>query len=364
MELSRLVTARSAAAAAGLDALLLTPGSDLRYLTGYAAHESERLTCLVLPVVGEPTLIVPRLERPAAEASPAEGLGITLVDHPDGTDPFPLVAQALTASAHTVGLGNRMWAEQVLRLRAVLPTTEQRLAGPVLRELRMRKSASEVAALRRAGAAIDAVHARMGEWLRPGRTEAEVGADIAAAMRAEGHAEVAFVIVASGPNAASPHHLTGDRVIDVGESVVVVIGGPMSDGYYSDCTRTYVIGEPAPDFADAYAALRAAQQAAVAAVRPGVLASTVDAIAREALVAAGYGHGVLHRTGHGIGLDVHEDPYLVAGYDVALEPGMAFSVEPGVYIAGRHGARIEDIVACTESGAERLNTRSTELIRL
>src|SRR4051812_28681611 len=161
MELSRLAAARSAAAVAGLDALLLTPGSNLRYLTGYAAHESERLTCLVLPVTGEPTLIVPRLELPAARQSPAVSLGIRLVDHPDGTDPYPLVTEALRTPPTAVGLGNRMWAEQVLALRAVLPGVEQRLAGPVLRDLRMRKSAGEVDALRRAGAAIDAVHARM-----------------------------------------------------------------------------------------------------------------------------------------------------------------------------------------------------------
>jgi Xaa-Pro aminopeptidase len=361
---SRLAAAQRATAAAGLDALLVTPGADLRYLTGYHAHLSERLTCLVLPAEGASTLIVPTLERPAAEASPAPGTGLRLVDHADGTNPYPLVVSALGGSPKTVGLFNRMWAEQVLALRAALPATEQRLAGDVLTALRMRKSPAEVAALRRAGAAIDAVHARMGEWLRPGRTETEVGADIAAAIRAAGHAEAGFVIVASGPNGASPHHETSDRVIQTGEPVVVDIGGPMPDGYWSDCTRAYVVGGPPAEFAVAYAALHDAQVAAVAAVRPGVSAQSVDAAARDVLTDAGYGPAFLHRTGHGIGLDGHEEPYIVAGNDIPLEPGMAFSVEPGVYLAGRYGARIEDIVVCTESGVERLNTLSTELVVL
>ncbi|HKT04910.1 MAG TPA: aminopeptidase P family N-terminal domain-containing protein, partial [Rugosimonospora sp.] len=175
----RLAAAQQATGAAGLAALIIPPGADLRYLTGYAALPLERLTCLVLPARGRPTLVVPRLERPAAEASPAPGTGVAIADHADGTDPYPLVATALDGMPGPVGLGNQMWAEQVLALRDVLPGRPQRLAGPVLAELRMRKSPAEVAALREAGAAIDAVHREMARWLRPGRTEAEVGADIA-----------------------------------------------------------------------------------------------------------------------------------------------------------------------------------------
>ncbi|RAO40628.1 Xaa-Pro dipeptidase [Micromonospora noduli] len=361
----RLIAAQRAAAAAGLDALLLTPGSDLRYLTGYDAHAGERLTCLVLPAEGEPTLIVPRLERPAAEASPAPATGVRIVDHVDGTDPYPLVVAALDGPVAAVGLADRMWAEQVLGLRAALPDAAQRLAGEVLRELRIRKSPAEIAALAEAGAAIDDVHLRMGEWLRPGRTEAEVATDIAAAIRAAGHVTVDFVIVAAGPNGASPHHGTSDRPIGVGEPVVVDIGGTMASGYRSDCTRTYLVGGPAPaDFLDYYTVLRDAQRAAVAAVRPGVTGAAADAAAREPIAAAGYGAAFLHRTGHGIGLDGHEEPYLVAGNDRPLEAGMAFSIEPGIYLAGRHGARIEDIVVCTTDGVQRLNTTPTELIAL
>ncbi|RKN41506.1 M24 family metallopeptidase [Micromonospora endolithica] len=359
----RLAVAQRATAAAGLDALLLTPGSDLRYLTGYDAHEGERLTCLVLPAEGEPTLIVPTLERPAAEAAP--DTGVRVVDHADGTDPYPLVVAALGGPVAAVGLADRMWAEQVLALRAALPGVAQRLASEVLRELRIRKSPAEVAALAEAGAAIDAVHRRMGQWLRPGRTEAEVAADIATAIRAAGHVRVDFVIVAAGPNGASPHHGTSDRPIGAGEPVVVDIGGTMASGYRSDCTRTYTVGGPAPaEFADYYAVLHEAQRAAVAAIRPGVSAEAVDAVARDVIADAGYGDAFLHRTGHGIGLDGHEEPYVVAGNRRPLEAGMAFSVEPGIYLAGRHGARIEDIVVCATRGVQRLNTTPTELIAL
>ena len=360
----RLHAAQRATAAAGLDALLITPGADLQYLTGYDTHALERLTLLVLPASGPATLIVPRLERPAAEASPASAVGVNLVDHADGTDPYRIVTAVLGDGAvRTVGLGNRMWAEQVLALRDALPHATQRLAGAVLAGLRLRKTPAEVAALRAAGQAIDAVHQQMGRWLRAGRTEAEVAADIAAGIRAAGHATVEFTIVAAGPNGASPHHGVSDRVIAAGEPVVVDIGGRMPDGYCSDSTRMYCIGAPPPDFAY-FAVLHQAQRAAVAAVRPGISAAAVDAVARDIITDAGYGPAFLHRTGHGIGLDGHEDPYLVAGNDTPLEPGMAFSIEPGIYLAGRHGARIEDIVVCTAGGVDRLNTLPTELVIL
>ncbi|HEY1486658.1 MAG TPA: Xaa-Pro peptidase family protein [Micromonosporaceae bacterium] len=360
----RLAAAQAATARAGLDALLLTPSADLRYLTGYAAHPLERLTCLVLPAEGPITLIVPTLERPAAEASPAPGTGVAIVDHADGTDPYPLVVKALPG-AKKVGVGNRMWAEHSLALRAALPGAEQYLAGDVLRELRMRKSAAEVDALASAGSAIDTVHAQMIDWLFAGRTEAEVAADITDAIRLSGHARADFAIVASGPNAASPHHETSHRVIQSGDPVVVDIGGTMPSGYCSDSTRTYIAGgTPPADFTAYYAVLHAAQQASVNAVRPGVTCAEVDAAARDIIADAGFGDAFLHRTGHGIGMDGHEDPYIVTGNDRPLEAGMAFSIEPGIYLAGRHGARIEDIVVCTADGVRRLNMLSTELVVL
>jgi Xaa-Pro aminopeptidase len=218
-----------------------------------------------------------------------------------------------------------------------------------------------VAALRAAGQAIDRVHARVPGLLRAGRTERQVAADIADAIIEEGHARADFTIVGSGPNAASPHHDVSDRVLQPGDAVVVDIGGTMPSGYCSDCTRTYVIGEPPAELAAYYPVLRDAQQAACDAVRPGVSAESVDAAAREPITAAGYGQFFLHRTGHGIGLEVHEDPYIVSGNAQQLRPGMAFSVEPGIY-PGPHGARIEDIVVCTPDGCERLNNAPRDLV--
>jgi len=359
----RLTSAQAAMAADGLDAIVVTPGGDLRYLTGYDAMALERLTCLVLPAAGEATLIVPKLERPAAEASPVAGLGTRIVDYPDGVRPHPLVAQALAGATRGVlGLSDRMWAAHVLALRETLPGWEQRLAAGVLAGLRVRKSPAEVAALRRAGAAIDRVHARMGEWLRPGRTEAEVAADIALGIREAGHATVDFTIVASGPNGASPHHEVSDRVLETGDVVVVDIGGPLPEGYHSDSTRTYVVGEPGGEVRDVYAVLQRAQAAAVDAVRPGVTAASIDEAARAIIRDAGYGEYFVHRTGHGIGLEVHEEPYIVDGNDLLLEPGMAFSIEPGIYFPGRWGARIEDIVVVTGDGCEAVNRRPHDLL--
>jgi Xaa-Pro aminopeptidase len=252
---------------------------------------------------------------------------------------------------------------KALALAAAVPGARQQAAGTVLRELRMRKTAAEVDALREAGAAIDRVHQRMEEWLRPGRTEREVAHDIASAIVAEGHVRADFVIVASGPNAASPHAEVSERVIATGDPVVVDIGGTTLAGYCSDSTRTYAVGgEPPADFKEYYAVLLAAQKAQCDAVSPGVTAEAVDARGRELITEAGHGDHFLHRTGHGIGLETHEEPYIVSGNALPLEPGMAFSVEPGIYLAGRHGARIEDIVVVTDTGAERLNTTSRDLV--
>jgi Xaa-Pro aminopeptidase len=254
-----------------------------------------------------------------------------------------------------------MWAAMVLRFRDALPGARQDLAAAALRPLRVRKTPAEIAALEEAAAAIDRVHRRVPRWLRPGRTEREVAADIASAIAAEGHARIDFVIVGSGPNAAKPHHAPSGRALAPGDAVVVDIGGTMPSGYCSDCTRTYVLGSPPAELAGYYAVLKDAQEAACAAVRPGIAAQAVDAVARDAITAAGYGGYFTHRTGHGIGLETHEDPYIVAGNAGPLEPGMAFSVEPGIY-PGPHGARIEDIVVCTQAGRQRLNNTSRDLI--
>ena len=369
VSLDRVHAARSVAAELGVDVVVVTPGSDLRYLCGYDAHAMERLTALVVPRAGEPLLVVPRLEAPMVDASPTGALGLELLAWDETDDPFALLAGAVTArlgAAPTrVGVGSRTWAEHALGIQRALPGSALELAAPVVDRLRMVKTPAEVAELALAGAAIDRVHARMGEWLRVGRTEAEVGADVGAAIRAEGHVAVDFTIIGSGPNGASPHHELSDRVVQAGDVVVVDIGGETPTGYRSDCTRTYVVGGSAPaEVAEWYAVLQEAQAAAVAVVRPGVTCEQVDAAARDVITAAGWGEHFIHRTGHGIGLDTHEAPYVVAGNELPLEPGMAFSVEPGIYLAGRCGARIEDIVVCTDDGVRSLNNGPRELVEL
>ena len=359
--MQRLERARDLAAAAGIDALLVTPGADLRYLTGYAAKPLERLTCLVVPVGGSPFLVAPNLEVAAAEAA---GVELEIVGWNETDDPFAILAARLGDVAR-LAFDDEMWASRVLALRDTLPGVEQVLAGPVLTELRMRKDPAEIDALRDAGAAIDRVHSRMAEWLRPGRTEREVGHDIARAIVDEGHETVDFVIVGSGPNGASPHHEVSDRVIEVGDPVVVDIGGTTPAGYCSDCTRNYLAGGSVPTlYAEAYAVLHEAQAAQRAYAGPGVTAESIDRVGRDVVAAAGFGEQFIHRTGHGIGTQTHEEPYIVEGNTRVLEPGMAFSIEPGIYHPGQFGARIEDIAVCTADGLEVLNDTERQLVVL
>ncbi|OHU80359.1 M24 family metallopeptidase [Mycobacteroides chelonae] len=357
---NRLQRAAQEAATAGVAGLVITPGYDLRYLTGSRAQTFERLTALVVPASGTPTVIAPRMELAALQDSAIGDLGIPISDWVDGENPYELVRAALGspdgALSGTIAVTESMPALHLLPLTELIGTVPI-LATGVLRRLRMVKDASEIDALRKAGAAIDRVHALVPELLVPGRTEAQVAADIAEAIVAEGHSEVAFIIVGSGPHGADPHHECSDRELQTGDIVVVDIGGSYEPGYHSDSTRTYSIGEPDSDVAHRISILEQAQQAAVRAARPGVSAQSVDAAARRVLVEAGMGEAFVHRTGHGIGLSVHEEPYIVEGNDLILEPGMAFSIEPGVYFPGQWGARIEDIVVVTENGCESVNSR-------
>jgi Xaa-Pro aminopeptidase len=358
---SRIHRVQEAMAASDVSGLVVTAGPDLRYLTGYAAKPLERLTALVVPAEGDPRLVVPALEVAEAERSPAALAGMDLVTHGETDDAYALAA-SFVMGARTVAVDDHMWSVRVFALTDALPSSRLVSAGTLISGLRMRKGADEVASLRQAGQAIDRVHSRMAEFLRVGRTEREAAALIADAILAEGHVTADFVIVGSGPNGASPHHSVSDRVVEVADSVVVDIGGSTGDGYCSDSTRTYAVGaEPAPEVQEYYAVLLEAQRTQCDYARPGVTAESVDRIGRQVISDAGYGAHFVHRTGHGIGLETHEEPYIVEGNQLPLEPGMAFSIEPGIYLPGRSGARIEDIVVTTQDGLERLNTTSREL---
>jgi Xaa-Pro aminopeptidase len=372
----RLTAARREASRAGLDALLVGVGADLRYLTGYEAHPLERLTMLVLPATeGAPaTLIAPRLEvTPARSCAAARTGSVEIATWEETEDPMTLVAARLASALgrnagvlEAVAVSDGLRAAFVLGLQRVLPGARFSLTSAVLRGLRMRKDADEVALLRAAGAAADRVVGTIAAGRLVGRSETDVAREVRERLVAEGHDRADFSIVASGPNSASPHHDPGDRVIAGGEPIVLDIGGTLH-GYASDTTRTLWVtgpGRAGPDgeFLRLYAVLQAAQAAATAAVRPGVACEAIDAAARDAITEAGYGPRFFHRTGHGIGLEGHEDPYLVDGNAEPLDAGMAFSVEPGIYLEGRYGARIEDIVVCGDDGPDVLNLTSRDLL--
>ena len=369
---ARLAVARGAMREAGVAAMLIGPGADLRWLTGYGPLPLERLTLLVLPADGPITLIAPRLEAAGAEASPAvRHGGVVVATWEETADPYAAVARALP-SGRSAGAPDRylvsptLWALHMLRLQAALPGATWALATTALRAARMVKDADEIQLLREAAHAADAVVLAIAGGRLVDRTEADVAHEVRLRLVEAGHDEAAFWIVGSGPNSAEPHHEPGDRRIGPGEPIVLDIGG-IRRGYCSDTTRTIWVtgGDPAfgPDstFAGLYGVLQGAHGAAVAAVRPGVPAEAVDAAAREPITVAGYGAQFIHRTGHGIGLEGHEEPYLVAGNAEPLAVGHAFSIEPGIYLEGRYGARIEDIVVCSPDGADVLDTTPRDL---
>jgi Xaa-Pro aminopeptidase len=352
----RIARARRRMEDLGVDVLLLSVGADLPYFTGYTAMPLERLTMLVLPRAADATLVVPALEAPRVEGRPE---AFTVRPWAETEDPVAIVAR-LAGRPARAAIGDRTWATFLLGLQEALLETSFVAASRVTGPLRARKDAAEIDALRAAARVVDAVALAMRERPFAGRTEADISRELVERILEGGHERANFAIVASGPNAASPHHEPGERVVDVGDSVVCDFGGTMA-GYCSDITRTFVVGQPPAELADLYEVLFRAQEEAVQAARVGVTCEAVDATARSIIAAAGYGDYFIHRTGHGIGLEEHEDPYLVSGNATPLAAGHAFSVEPGIYLPGRCGARIEDIVVATDAGPERLNEAPREL---
>lgn len=335
---------------AGLAGVIVGAGAELAYLTGSWVTSHERLTALSVTADGEARLVVP-----ATDIGGLSLPGVEILGWRDGEDPYRLATAAFSADpARPVGLGTALTADHVLRLQPLLPRTV--LATQALSAVFAVKEEVELRQIETAAEAIDRVHEQVPELLRPGRTEAEVAADLEELILA-GHDTVDFIIVGSGRNGANPHHSHSGRVLGEGDPVVVDIGGSLGAGYHSDCTRTYRVGgAAAPEFEEAYAVLERAQQEAVAAAKPGITAGELDAVARDIIDRAGYGGYFTHRTGHGLGLSLHEEPFIVAGSDTRLREGMVFSVEPGIYVPGRWGMRIEDIVTLTADGARSLNS--------
>lgn len=344
---------------AGLDGLLITPGPDLVWLTGYRPTAiTERLTLLVLLPGREPTLLVPTLERPDAEGA-VGAPSLEIVDWADGEDPFARASAFLRDTA-TLGIADSAWAMHLLGLQDAVPGTFYRSLTQSLPMLRAVKDADELARLEAAGAAADATYEQILDVRFAGRKETDVAADLARLLREHGHEQVDFTVVGSGPNGANPHHEAGDRTIEVGDAIVLDFGGLMY-GYGSDTSRTVCVGEPSAEVRTVHDIVRLAQQAGVEAVRPGVACQEIDRAARHVITDAGYGERFIHRTGHGIGTTTHEPPFMIEGEDQELVPGMCFSVEPGIYLAGKFGVRIEDIVTVTEAGGRRLNNTERDL---
>ncbi|MFJ7961816.1 aminopeptidase P family protein [Streptomyces sp. NPDC096324] len=356
---ARMRRAAEAAAAAGLDGVLVAPGPDLVWLTGYRPVETERLTLLVLRAGADPSLVVPTLEAPDAAKS-AGAPAMTLHDWTDGQDPYGAAAPLLD-SAGRFGVSDNGWALHLLGLQKRLPGTRYAALTEVLPMLRAVKDAAELERLASAGAAADAAFEEIRKVRFADRRESEVSNDLADLLRRFGHSQVDFTIVASGPNGANPHHEADERVIETGDMVVLDFGG-LKDGYGSDTSRTVHVGEPDDEERKVHDIVREAQEAGFRAVRPGAACQDVDRAARAVIEAAGYGEYFIHRTGHGIGVTTHEPPYMVEGEEQPLVPGMCFSVEPGIYLPGRFGVRIEDIVTVTEDGGRRLNNTSREMV--
>jgi Xaa-Pro aminopeptidase len=357
---ARMRRAAADSAGAGYAGVLVSPGPDLVWLTGYRPTAiTERLTVLILRPGERPRMVVPLLEMPDAQAAPAAP-GIEFVPWTDGTDPYA-VTGPLLGPGTAYAVADSTWALHVLGLQGAVSGLRLTALTAGLPMLRAVKDSRELDRLAGAGASADAAYHEILHVAFAGRTESEVAADLAALLREHGHEQVDFTVVGSGPNGADPHHEASGRRIATGDTVVLDFGG-LRDGYGSDTTRTVHVGPEIDDeVRRVHDLVRAAQQAAFEAVRPGVTCQDIDRTARKVISDGGYGEYFIHRTGHGIGVTTHEPPYLVEGEEQELVPGMCFSIEPGIYLPGRFGVRIEDIVTVTPDAGRRLNNTSHAL---
>ena len=356
---ARMARAAAQAGDAGLDGVLVTPGPDLIYFAGYMPVAiTERITMLAIRTDREPAMIVPVLERPDAEVAPGAG-ALTLSGWTDGSDPYDATATLLDPRGR-YAISDSAWAMHVLGLQRVLPDSRYASMTSAMPMLRAIKGDDEIERLAVAGAAADASFEAIAQVRFAGRRESDIAADLAGFLKENGHSQVDFTVVGSGPNGANPHHEMSDRVIEEGDMVVLDFGG-LKDGYGSDTTRSVHVGEPTDEEREVHEVVRRAQQAGFEAVRPGVACQEIDRAARKVIADAGYGERFIHRVGHGIGLTTHEPPYMVEGEEHLIAPGMCFSIEPGIYLPGRFGVRIEDIVTVTADGVRRLNDSTHEM---
>lgn len=365
----RLEQARSHMHAHGLDFLLVGPGADLLYLLGAQSRQTERLTLFILTPDGPAHILLPGFE--AATLPPLPG-DVQVTTWGESDNPARMAARIMSSSSgsqpgglhSTCGVSDTLWSVFLLRLQAELPLAAFTTAGPVLALMRQLKDEREIELLAASSAVTDEVFTAICDRPFVGRSELEVAREITSMLEARGLSVPGLPIVASGPNSASPHHHTGERVIQSGDMLVLDFGGTLH-GYYSDITRTVFVGEAPQEDSErlrVYNLVARAQDAAVQTGRPGMTCEQLDSVARDILAEGGYGAFFTHRLGHGIGLDGHEPPYLVQGNGTLLRPGMAFTIEPGLYLPGDFGIRIEDTVILTSDGIRRLNNVSRDVV--
>ena len=356
----RCAEAQAHMAREGLDYLFVAPSSDMQYLVGYAGHITERLTLFVLPAQGEPVMVLPAFE--ADRMKPLAAF-FSLRTWEETEDPYRVLEAVLGPHAgRSIGVGysDQGWASFLLRFQASFPTARFLPASQVVGPMRITKRPDEIEVLRAANCFNDAAFTEFVTLPMAGMTERQLYNRLADLMIKHGQDSVAFANPYSGPNSGSPHHIPGDRVVQKGDVVLFDFGGRYK-GYYSDTSRTVVVGHMSEEFEKVYNVVRGAQQAAIDVIRPDVPIGEVDMAARRYITEAGYGPYFTHRVGHGVGLDEHEPPYLTGDNRQPLKVGMCFSVEPGIYLPGRWGVRIEDTVLVTEAGGERLSKCSREI---
>jgi Xaa-Pro dipeptidase len=343
---SRLNLARQKLAGAGADVLFVTPSTNLFYLAGISFHRSERLTAVLLPKSGDPVVIVPAFEETHARSmTPIE----RLVTWQETEDPFAKAASFLGASRGTLLVEPSTAFDDVERLLARAPGWKPRSGADLFAALRMVKSAEELDAMRRAIAKGVERFRKAFAKLRPGVSEMKISSGFGGEN-----------VVQFGPSAAVPHGEASERTLSKNEAVLID-AWDNPEGYFYDITRSTFYGTPSDEYRKVWEIVHEAQGAGIDAARPGVACSEVDAAARRVIQKAGYGEYFTHRLGHGLGIDVHEPPYMVSGNDIRLEPGMTFTSEPGIYLPGKFGVRIEDDVVVTEKGSETLSPRPQRL---
>jgi len=344
------------------DYLVLAPSSNLFYLTGLKTTADERLQAFLVPAEGKPVMILPEMYREVAE-----NLGknsFELLTWADGTDPVDLLLPLVNKHSAIAAIDEKMWAGHFLSVRKAFPGYEFIGASALIRQVRMIKDQNEMSLLEKAGRLTDKVMGEVLMVIQPGISEKELAFFVESKLKEYGADELSFKpIIASGPNTSSPHHNTSERKLMLGDLVVLDFGG-LFQGYCSDMTRTFSLGKASEDVKKIYNAVREANEAGFHAVQDGVSCEKVDEAARNVISRAGYAEYFVHRTGHGIGLDIHEDPFIVFGNQETLKTGMTFSIEPGIYLPGQYGVRIEDIVGLTEKGPVRFNNFSRELIEV